>query len=83
MRKTKSILPRSIGASSRQSAHGFFGMEIDESSFVFNGDAKKRRIHPDGSQVHMISDGSVKNNSTLFNGDLDPESFKEIFGKKR
>lgn len=58
-------------------------MEIYESSFVFNGDAKKRGIHPDGSQVHMISGGSVKNNSALFNGDLDPESFEEIFGKKR
>ncbi|KAF4766423.1 hypothetical protein HAV15_010659 [Penicillium sp. str.  len=69
------------GASSRHSAHGFFGMEIDESSRVFNGDARGK--HPAGTQLHMISGGSVKKNSTLFNGDLDPESFKKFFGKER
>jgi hypothetical protein len=33
-------------------------------------------------QVYMINGGSVKNNSTRFNSDLDPESFKKIFGKE-
>lgn len=56
-------------------------MEIDESSRVFNGDARGK--HPDGTQFHMISGGSVKNNSTLFNGDLDPESFRKTFAKER
>ncbi|KAJ5473959.1 hypothetical protein N7475_003525 [Penicillium sp. IBT 31633x] len=68
------------GASSRRSAHGFFGMEIDESSRVFNGDVRGK--HPDETQLHMISGGSVKNNSTLFRGDLDPESFEKIFAKE-
>ncbi|QQK41078.1 hypothetical protein Pdw03_3932 [Penicillium digitatum] len=65
----------------RRSAHSFFGMEIDEGSVVFNGDARGK--HPDGTQLHMISGGSVKNKSTLFNCDLDPESFEKIFGKER
>lgn len=56
-------------------------MEIDEGSVVFNGDARGK--HPDGTQLHMISGGSVKNKSTLFNCDLDPESFKKIFGEER
>jgi hypothetical protein len=56
-------------------------MEIDEGSVVFNGDARGK--HPDGTQLHMISGGSVKNKSTLFNCDLDPESFEKIFGKER
>lgn len=64
-----------------RSAHGFFGMEIDESSRVFNGDTRGK--HPDRTSLHMISGGSVKNNSTLFNGDLDPESFNKIFAKER
>ncbi|KAJ6016378.1 hypothetical protein N7540_010969 [Penicillium herquei] len=67
---------------SRRAAHGFFGTEIDASSCVFNGDfgdVEKK----DGSRVHMISGGSVKNKSVLINGDLDPESFKQIFGKGR
>ncbi|CRL30651.1 unnamed protein product [Penicillium camemberti] len=67
---------------SRQgSGHGFFRMQIDENSRVFNGDARGKR--PDGTQLHMISGGSVKNKSTLINGDLDPEIFREIFGKDR
>lgn len=57
------------------------GWKLDESSRVFNGDA--RRKHPDGTSLHMISGGSVKSNSTLFNGDLDPQNFMEIFGKDR
>lgn len=73
--------PSPIDASSRRSAHSFFGMEIDEGSVVFNGDARGK--HSDGTQVHMISGGSVKNKSTLFNCDLDPESFKKIFGEER
>ena len=73
--------PWPIGASSRRSAHGFFGMEIDESSRVFNGDARGK--HPDGTSLYTISGGSVKNNSTLFNGNLDPESFRKIFAKER
>jgi hypothetical protein len=56
-------------------------MQIDESSRVFNGDARGKR--PDGTQLHMIIGGSVKNKSTLFNGDLDPESLREVFGKDR
>jgi hypothetical protein len=56
-------------------------MQIDENSRVFNGDARGKR--PDGTQLHMIIGGSVKNKSTLFNGDLDPESFREVFGKDR
>lgn len=56
-------------------------MEIDKSSRVFNGDARGK--NPDGTSLHMISGGFVKNNSTLFNGDLDPESFKKIFAKER
>jgi hypothetical protein len=59
--------------------HGFFGMEVDESSCVFNGDARSK--HSNRTQIHMISDRSVKNNSILSNGDLDPESFKKIFGR--
>ncbi|CAG8285481.1 unnamed protein product [Penicillium salamii] len=69
------------GASSIGSGHGFFRMQIDENSRVFNGDARGKR--PDGTQLHMISGGSVKNKSTLINGDLDPEIFREIFGKDR
>ncbi|KAJ6036009.1 hypothetical protein N7540_000288 [Penicillium herquei] len=72
----------SESAKSRRAAHGFFGTEIDASSCVFNGDfgdAKKK----DATRVHVISGGSVKNKSVLFNGDLDPESFKQIFGKGR
>ncbi|KAJ5481475.1 hypothetical protein N7475_000287 [Penicillium sp. IBT 31633x] len=63
----------------RRSAHGFFGMEIDEGSAVFNGDAGGK--HPNGTKLHIISGGSVTNNSTLVNGDLDKESFKKTFGK--
>ncbi|CDM27583.1 unnamed protein product [Penicillium roqueforti FM164] len=65
------LVPRGEEESSRQ----------DESSRVFNGDARGK--HPAGTQLHMISGGSVKKNSTLFNGDLDPESFKKFFGKER
>lgn len=56
-------------------------MEIDKGSVVFNGNARDK--HPDKTQLHMINGGSVKNNSTLFNGDLDTETFKKIFGKER
>lgn len=75
------FFPWTIGASSIGSGHGFFRMQIDENSRVFNGDARGKR--PDGTQLHMISGGSVKNKSTLINGDLDPEIFREIFGKDR
>ncbi|CDM29912.1 unnamed protein product [Penicillium roqueforti FM164] len=72
---------KSRDASSRRSAHVLFGMEIDKGSVVFNGNARDK--HPDKTQLHMINGGSVKNNSTLFNGDLDTETFKKIFGKER
>ena len=51
LEKNLILFPCPIGASSRRSARGFFGTEIDESSRVFNGDARGK--HPDGTSLHM------------------------------
>lgn len=56
-------------------------MKIDKGSLVINGDVRGK--HPDRTTSHMISGGSVKNNSAVYNGDLDLESLMKTFGKKR
>lgn len=55
---------------------------MDESSVVFNGDTTGGKSQ-DGTRIHMISGGSVKNNSIVWNGDLDPKSFLDVFCEDR
>jgi hypothetical protein len=62
--------------------HGFTGTQVDENSFIFNGDATGGGSQ-DGTRIHMIRGGSVKNNSNLWNGDMDPASFTKNFCEDR
>ena len=64
------------------SAHGVFHTEIDESSLVFNGNGSSGQDQ-NGRRVHVISGVSVRNESVLFNGDLDRKKFLKIYGQGR
>lgn len=72
-----------VGSSSTGSAHGFSGTEIDGSSFAFNGNAVGDIPKQGGPSIHIMRNGTVSNNSVLFNGDMDPESFRKMFCKAR
>ncbi|KAJ5292180.1 hypothetical protein N7478_001431 [Penicillium angulare] len=71
------------GSSSTGSVHGFSGTEIDGSSFAFNGNAAGDIPKQGGPSIHIMRNCTVSNNSVLFNGDMDPESFRKMFCKAR
>lgn len=64
-----------------RSAHGLSAMNIDESSFVINGDITREKTQG-GSRIHVAHSGSVTNQSFLCNGDMDRESFLRLMGSK-
>lgn len=57
-------------------------IQIDTSSQVFNGDVTNSNGTGE-ERTHRIQGGSVRNNSKLFNGNMDPESFIAFFCRDR
>lgn len=49
-------------------------MIVDQSSMVVNGDITGAKAQ-DGFRIHAARGGLVTNNSVLWNGDMDRESF--------
>lgn len=74
------LLSCPIGPSGR-SAHGSFGMIIDQSSIVMNGNVPGGKAQA-GSRIHVAHGGSVTNNSMLLNGDMDRETFLGLMCSK-
>lgn len=59
-------------------AHCYTNTSMDRSSKVFNGDIA-RAYDSSSKREHHLHGGSVKNKSTLVNGDLDRDTFLAVF----